>query len=194
MRSLKLRVAPRLAAWLIVGLGWTLALPGAVAADAPAIGDAAPDFEATTLDGQSVSLTSLTAEGNVVLVVLRGWTGYQCPLSAGQVAKFAKQAKAFAKANAKVVFVYPATAEQVETRAQDFIKGATLPAPFLLVTDPDFALTTQYGLRWQAPFETAYPATFVIDRTGTVRFAKVSQSHGGRSTAKEVLEVLGTLK
>ena len=36
MRSLKLRVAPRLAAWLFVGFGWTLILPGAVAAGAAA--------------------------------------------------------------------------------------------------------------------------------------------------------------
>ncbi|MBX7167236.1 MAG: peroxiredoxin family protein [Pirellulales bacterium] len=168
--------------------------PLAVAAEPPVIGDPAPGFDLRTIDGQSISLGALTTDSNLVLVVMRGWTGYQCPLSAGQMAKFAKQATAFAKAGAKVVFVYPASAEQIDARMADFMQGRTLPDNFLLAADPDFALTTAYGLRWQAPFETAYPATFVIDRQSVVRYAKVSQGHGGRATAAEVLEALGKLQ
>lgn len=44
-----------------------------------------------------------------------------------------------------------------------------------------------YGLRWDAPDETAYPSTFVIDETRSVRFAKVSRTHGGRTKAAAVL-------
>ncbi len=38
--------------------------------------------------------------------------------------------------------------------------------------------------------ETAYPAAFVVDGSGKVRFAKVSRTHGGRAAAAEVLEAL----
>jgi alkyl hydroperoxide reductase subunit AhpC len=50
--------------------------------------------------------------------------------------------------------------------------------------------TNAYGLRWDAPQETAYPATFVIDRDGIVRFAQISSGHDGRALATDVLKAL----
>ena len=49
----------------------------------------------------------------------------------------------------------------------------------------------QWFLRWDAPKETAYPATFVIGRDGTIHFANVSLEHGGRTPVAEVLKALG---
>jgi alkyl hydroperoxide reductase subunit AhpC len=60
--------------------------------------------------------------------------------------------------------------------------------------DPDYTFTLRYGLRWDAPRETAYPSTFVIDRGGVVRFALVSRTHDGRAPAADVLAVLAGLK
>ncbi|MCX6612325.1 MAG: redoxin family protein [Acidobacteria bacterium] len=65
-----------------------------------------------------------------------------------------------------------------------------LPAGFELVLDPDYKFTTQYGLRWDAPQETAYPSTFLIDSKGMVFFSKISKTHGGRTTTTEILEEL----
>ena len=59
--------------------------------------------------------------------------------------------------------------------------------------DPDYVFTNAYGLRWDAPQETAYPATFVIDRGATVRFAQVSIGHDGRALATDVLKALEKL-
>ena len=50
-----------------------------------------------------------------------------------------------------------------------------------------------YKLRWIAPRETAYPATFVIGPDRVVRHAKVSTTHGGRASAKEILGALDRL-
>ena len=61
---------------------------------------------------------------------------------------------------------------------------------FRVTTDPDYVFTNAYGLRWDAPDETAYPATFVIDRGGAVRFAQVSLGHDGRALATDVLKAL----
>jgi len=50
-----------------------------------------------------------------------------------------------------------------------------------------------WNLRWEAPQETAYPSTFVIDKEGKIRFAKVSKSHGGRTKSGEILKVVEEL-
>ena len=47
---------------------------------APKAGDKAADFTLKTLDDKSIQLSDLTAKSDVVLVVLRGWPGYQCPI------------------------------------------------------------------------------------------------------------------
>ena len=51
-------------------------------------------------------------------------------------------------------------------------------------------LTLRYGLRWDAPNESAYPSTFVLDRQGIVRYALISKTHDGRATAADVLTEL----
>jgi hypothetical protein len=43
----------------------------------PAVGEAARDFTLHRLDGQAVTLSSLEKSGPVVVLMLRGWVGYQ---------------------------------------------------------------------------------------------------------------------
>src|ERR1051325_3090469 len=56
-----------------------------VHAEPPKAGEAAPDFTLNDLDGSSAQLSALAAKDRVVLIVLRGWPGYQCPLCTQQV-------------------------------------------------------------------------------------------------------------
>lgn len=156
----------------------------------PGVGEKATDFTLQALDDQSVTLSELTKDSPVVLVVLRGYPGYQCPLCTAQVGSLIGKAKQLADADAKVVLVYPGPGENVVEKAQEFIKFAKLPENFVFVTDPDYKFTEAYALRWDAPRETAYPSTFVIDRNGIIRFAKISKSHGGRANPADVLEAL----
>jgi alkyl hydroperoxide reductase subunit AhpC len=104
------------------------------------------------------------------------------------------QAEAFKTAGASVVMIYPGAAASVQQYAAEFVTGKTLPQNFHFVTDPDLKVVNLYGLRWDAPNETAYPSTFVIDRQGTVRFVKISHTHGDRSAAPDVLQVIAGLK
>ena len=92
-----------------------------------------------------------------------------------------------------VLLVYPGPAEGLKQHAADFVPGKTLPQNFRLLLDPDYQFTNQWGLRWSAPNETAYPSTFVLDKRGKIRFAKISQSHGGRATSQEILQALSAL-
>ena len=148
------------------------------------------EFELSALDGKPVKLSKLTEIGPVVLVVLRGYPGYQCPICTRQFGEFLSKADGFKTAGAKVVFVYPGPSESLKQRAEEFVKGKDYPDHFQILLDPDYKFTTAYGLRWDAKGETAYPSTFVIDDKRKVRFATVSHSHGGRAKAEEVLKVL----
>ena len=156
----------------------------------PEVGQKAPDFALQTPGGERVELSKELAERPVVLLVLRGWPGYQCPICTRQVAEFVARAADLEKAGARVVLVYPGPAEKLKEHAEEFASGKGMPAGFRFVIDPDYAFTNKYGLRWEKKGETAYPSTFVIDRDETVRFAKVSKGHGDRSSVEEVLKAL----
>jgi len=160
------------------------------AAGPPAVGGKAPDFELTNLEGKPVRLSEVTTKESVVLIVLRGYPGYQCPFCSRQVQDFIRNAQSFADAGARVMIVYPGPGQAIRERAAEFVAGKPMPQHFDFLPDPDYAFTNLYGLRWDAPHETAYPATFLIDREGCVFFSKVVKSHAGRTTAAEVLEAL----
>lgn len=165
---------------------------GAGAADhkPPQVGDKAQDFQLMTLDGNRVKLSEQVKSGPIVLVVLRGYPGYQCPLCTKQFGDFLQAAEMLKKSSASVVFVYPGPSDKLKERAKEFVQGKDYPNHFQLVLDPDYEFTNAYGLRWDAKGETAYPSTFVIDSEQKVTFAKVSKTHGDRSSASEVTKAL----
>ena len=169
---------------------------GLLAADAPKVGDHAPDFSLTSLAGTPVRLSEATSHGTVVLVVLRGWPGYQCPICDRQVNEFVSAQAAFASAKARLIFVYPGPAADLQAHAAEFKswKGREWPEHFGFVLDPDYEFTNAYGLRWDAPRETAYPSTFILDTEGIVKFAKISRSHGDRTKAADILAALKSLQ
>ena len=160
----------------------------------PAVGDKAPDFTLSNLRGARIRLSEATAKSPVVLIVLRGYPGYQCPLCNLQVQDFIKNAQGFADAKARVILVYPGPGENLQAKATEFAANKNLPDNFDLLLDPDYEFTNLYGLRWDAPKETAYPSTFLIDQKGVVFFARVSKTHGGRTKAAEIIETLSARK
>lgn len=150
------------------------------AAAAPGIGERPPDFKLLTPEGKVVQLSALMEKGPVVLVVLRGHPGYQCPYCNRQVQDFIANAQHFSESGAHVILVYPGPPQDLNARAAEFLVGKQLPAHFDLVLDPGYTFTNQYGLRWNAPSETAYPSTFLIDKSGLIFFVKIVQEHGAR--------------
>lgn len=156
----------------------------------PQVGESAPNFTLRTLDDRVVELTPLAEKSPVVLVVLRGWPGYQCPICTLQVQDFVANAAEFKRRGVQVLMVYPGPAEQLQAHASEFLRDKNWPADFRLVIDPDYTFTRAYGLRWEAKNETAYPSLFVIGRDGKVTFAQVSKTHGGRVSAKQALAEL----
>lgn len=162
-------------------------------AAAPAKGSKAPDFTLAALDGTQVKLSTELARGPVVLIVGRGYPGYQCPFCTRQFGELRARAQDIEAHGARVLWVYPGPAQDLTTRATAFISGTDVPPNFRLLLDADYRFTLAYGLRWNAPSETAYPASFVIDRSGVVRFVHVSREHGGRTPVTDILAALSTL-
>ena len=159
-------------------------------ATTPQVGQAAPDFSLMTLGDKSVALSSVLKEGPAVVVVLRGWPGYQCPICTRQVGSLTERAREFEGEQARVILIYPGPAEELKAHAAEFAIDQSLPANFSFVMDPDYTFTNAWNLRWDAGGETAYPSSFVIDRSGIVRYAKVSRSHGGRASTGELINAV----
>jgi peroxiredoxin len=173
---------------LILGIG-TSSLKAH--AETPDLGSKAPAFTLSTPEGKTVRLATLEKRGEIVLVVLRGYPGYQCPFCQKQVHDFETHAQDFAAHGAQVLLVYPGPRGDLDAHAKEFLSHEdTLPPNFHLVIDPDYIFTNLYGLRWDAPHETAYPATFLIHRNGIIHYRKISHEHGDRTTAGQVLAEL----
>jgi peroxiredoxin len=162
----------------------------AQAATPPTVGTKAPDFTLADVKGKPIKFSAVTGDGPVVLVVLRGYPGYQCPFCTRQVHDFVTHAAAFADAGTRVVMVYPGPPGGLSGHADEFLKDAAFPDSFEMLLDPGYSFTNQYGLRWDAPQETAYPSTFILDRTRTVVWEAIGKMHGGRTTAATVLDAL----
>jgi len=156
-------------------------------------GTEAKDFQLRAIAGElsgEVQLSQVNAEGPVVVVVLRGFPGRQCPACSAQVGDIVKNANKFAAKNARVLLIYPGAKLQLGQHANDFLQGTKLPKPLTFMLDPDFQFTNAYGLRWNATNETAYPTTLVVDKSGKITYAKISETHGGRAMSNEILAAL----
>ncbi len=181
-------------AGLVIAVLVAFVATSARAESTPGVGEQAPDFTLRTLDHQEVQLKTLLEKRPVLLVVLRGWPGYQCPICTKQVHDYVAHADQFKQLGVQVLMVYPGPADLLVEHAQEFLQDKQWPAEFTFVIDPGFAFTNQYGLRWSAPKETAYPSTFLIGADGKVRFSHVSHSHGDRIGAEAALEAASKLK
>jgi peroxiredoxin len=157
----------------------------------PGVGQRAPDFTLSTPAGEQVSLSALTGKGSVVLVVLRGYPGYQCPFSQQQFLSYQQAAANFAAVGAEVIIVYPGTAgKDLASDANQMTGTAPLPANVHVVLDPNYLFTNQYGLRWEAPHQTAYPSTFLVSKNGTVIFAHTGHTSSDQTPTTDALAVI----
>lgn len=157
------------------------------------LGAAVPDFTLRSLDGEEVTLSEIERDKAVVIVVLRGYPGYQCPLCSRQVASLVRVAPQIT-GQARVLLIYPGPGDLLGDKAAEFFADTQLPEGFQALLDADYSFTDAYGLRWDAPRETAYPSTLVLDQQHKLRFVYVSKSHGDRVPADKLLEALGKLK
>lgn len=158
------------------------------------VDDRVHDFELPIVGSKDyLRLSDQYRQGAVVVVVLRGYPGYQCPICMRQVATLANRAATLKRFATKVILIYPGDSESLEQQAEKFAGKRRLPEPMVIVRDDQMDTVRKWGLRWDGRKETAYPATYVIDRNGRIRWKQVSTSHAGRSTVEEILKELRKL-
>jgi len=175
--------------FLLPALLLAVSLPSVAAT--PSVGQRAPDFTLPTLDGTSLSLSSLASKGPVVLILLRGYPGYQCPFSQQQFLNYQQTAAQFAALGAQVVFIYPGTASKnLADDAAQMTGGQPLAANTHLVLDPDYAFANQYGLRWDDPNQTVYPSTFLVSKSRMIFFAHTGTSSSDLTPPTDALAAL----
>jgi peroxiredoxin len=156
----------------------------------PGVGQRAPDFTLSTPSGEQLTLSALN-RGNVVLIVLRGYPGYQCPFSQLQFQSYQQSAAQFAALGAQIVFVYPGIDNKnLADDAKQMIGTSTLPANVHVVLDPNYQFTNQYGLRWDASNQTAYPSTFLLARGRVVIFAHTGRTSSDQTSPTDALAAL----
>jgi peroxiredoxin len=176
---------------LIVAMGLLVPVSLFAADDAPPkVGETAKDFELPTVAGGTDKLSEQVKEGPAVVVVLRGYPGYQCPICRRQMTQFFKEAEKFEAAGAAVLLIYPGDVTDLAAKAKEFLAETTVPDGFQMLLDPGYTFTNAWNLRWDEPRETAYPATFVVGQDRKIKLARVSDSHGGRTPPAEVLKAL----
>lgn len=168
-----------------------------------AVGAKAPSFELPDQNGKSVSSTEILARGRMVLTFIRGrW----CPFCVGQMEAMNYIAAAIIDAGATLVAVSP------QTEKQAYFMREQHKLAFPLLVDAHNDLARQFDLVYKVceaqlalyrstfvnlPFtngdqswELPIPATFVIERDGTILFASANEDYMDRPEPLEILSVL----
>jgi len=169
------------------------------------VGAKAPMFELQDHNGKNVSSTQLLEKGRLVLCFMRGrW----CPFCVGQLEAMDLVAKAIQDAGASLAFVSPQVVRQ-----SYFMYDQHKPH-FPLLSDAGNELARKFGLTYRVPdyqqaiykrvfvnlpmangddsWELPIPATFIIDRDGTILFASADEDYTQRPEPFEVLGALST--
>lgn len=95
---------------------------------------------------------------------------------------------------AAVIMVCPGPAGNLKEHAKEFSEDFRFHENFYFTLDPDYTMINLYGLRWDAPKETAYPSSFVINKKGIIVFSKINSTHGGRASNEEIFEALNNMQ
>ena len=146
--------------------------------------------------GKSVKLTDHMTHKYLVLVVTRGWTHSICLYCASQTSKWARRHHELEPYDAELVVIFPTGSDQdaelVEELNTRILDGpvANDSIPFPVFLDIDLRSVDMLGIR----AELAKPATYIIDRSGRVRFAYVGQTIADHPSVDSILKQLSRMK
>jgi peroxiredoxin len=169
------------------------------------VGDVAPGFRVADGTGGEVSLAGLLADGPVVLSFYRGmW----CPFCSLELRALRQAVPRITALGASLVAVSGQTPDYSALTAE------RLDLPFTVLSDDGLAVSRSYGLVYELPdyLVEAYdqrhpipvfngtegnalpvPATYVIDRSGIIRFGFVDPNYTHRADPDAIVDVLETL-
>jgi peroxiredoxin len=167
------------------------------------VGAQAPAFELPDHDGKIISSSALLANGRLVLCFIRGrW----CPFCVGQMEAMNLVLPQIEQAGAALVAISPQTVKQ------SFFMHDQHKLRFPLLSDAGNKVARQFGLTYRVPpaQETVYrrafvnlpvtngdeswelpiPATYILDRNGTVLYASASEDYTERPEPADIVLAL----
>lgn len=151
-----------------------LALP-AVADDKKMVGEKAPSFQGTAIDGKAISLDALLSRKQVV--VLSFW-GIRCSACIEEMPALQKIQEDFRNND---VYVLGVNVDGLDPASLRQMMGEEKIGPkYALVADPDFKIAEAYKM-------TAVPLTIVVDRSGFVRYVHEGYKPGDESGIREAI-------
>ena len=174
-----------------------------LAAAALKVGAKSPLFELSDHNGKLVSSRDLLSKGRLVLLFIRGrW----CPFCVGQMEAMSSISAKIGAAGASLVAVSP------QTETQAFFMHDQHKLAFPLLVDAHNQLARQFGLVYRVPeeqqalysrtfvnlpftngdssWELPIPATFVVDRDGTILFGSCNEDYSDRPEPAEILSAV----
>ena len=177
-----------------------------IASQALTVGDTAPDFELPDATGQTVRLSDLLKQGPVVINFYRGeW----CPYCNLELRAFQNLLPEFQQAGATLVAISPELPDHslsvTEKHSLEFAVlsdvGNQVSRQYGLVFTLDASLRPIYqnfGIDLPASngddsYELPLPATYVIDRSGHIRYAFAEADYTQRAEPQDVLAVVEEL-
>ncbi len=176
-----------------------------LAANILPVGAKAPAFELQDHDGKLVSSSGLLTQGHLVICFIRGrW----CPFCVGQMEAMNLIQPQIERAGATLIAISPQTVKQ------SFYMHDQHRLRFPLLSDEGNAVARQFGLTYRVPaaqeavyrrafvnlpftngdesWELPIPATYVLDREGTVVYASANEDYTERPEPAEILRVLSS--
>jgi peroxiredoxin len=176
---------------------------GGLANRAPGVGVSAPAFELKDHTGKLISSAALLSRGPLVVCFIRGrW----CPFCVGQMEAMNLIAPEIQQAGASLIAISPQTVQQ------SFFMHDQHKLKFPLLSDAANSVARQFGLVYKVPdyqqemykrafvnlahtngdetWELPIPATFILERDGTVTFASTNEDYTERP---EPFDILGRL-
>jgi peroxiredoxin len=174
-----------------------------LAAGALGVGAKAPAFELSDHNGKRVSSSDLLGKGRLVICFIRGrW----CPFCVGQMEAMNYVAPQIVAAGAALVAISPQTEKQAFFTRDQHALG------FPLLVDARNEIARQFGLVYRVPeeqqklyrstfvnlpfvngdesWELPIPATYVIDRDGTILWAVADEDYTARPEPLEISSFL----
>lgn len=167
------------------------------------VGAKAPRFDLPDHDGRIVRSSDLVDKGTLVLCFIRGrW----CPFCVGQMEAMNLVLPQIEQAGATLVAVSPQTVKQA------FFMHDQHKLRFPLLSDADNQVARKFGLTYRVPdaqeavyrkafvnlpftngddsWELPIPATYIVDREGTIRYASANEDYTQRPEPDDLVRAL----
>ncbi len=169
------------------------------------VGAKAPAFELQDHDGKIVRSTDLLEEGKLVLIFIRGrW----CPFCVTQMEAMNLILPQIVQAGASLAAISP------QTIKQSYFMHDQHKLRFPLLSDAANQVARQFGLTYRVPpmqeavyrrafvnlpftngdesWELPIPATYILDRDGTILYASANEDYTERPEPADILKPLSS--